>query len=67
MKSMPGYDVHTVIEVQNAVDECKQTNDFTERGIALLSNKQKGRKHVELWSLRFISERASSLYIKLFR
>ena len=43
MKSMPGYDVNTVIEVQNALDECKQTNYFSERGIAPLSNKQKVR------------------------
>ena len=64
MKSMPGYDVNTVIEVQNALDECKQTNDFSERGIAPLSNKQKSKKRAELWNLRSISERASSLYIK---
>ena len=64
MKLMPGYVIRTVIDVENTVAECKQANNFTERGIAPLSNKQKSVKRAELWNLRSISERASSLYIK---
>ena len=52
MKMMPGYCVGVVTDVQASIDACKNRSAFKERGMAPLTQSQKGLKRARDWNLR---------------
>nr|AJD07568.1 replication-associated protein [Sewage-associated circular DNA molecule] len=47
---LPGCHVEVAIAPQSAIEYCKKDGDFTERGIAPLSQKRKGETEKERWN-----------------